>query len=383
MTEHNKAMSAAKTDEEKASIKTKRQNTTHEQTHRQLKENLIEHIWQKWGLSVVDLDPIRTSFCLGDRVPTKLKKAIMQAREDKKLTQSQLAQNTAHVAGLTIFQTTRYIGFPVFLLKLIGLIKIKAARDNEKRDEGTYVVREDGLQRELMPRHVAFILDGNRRWAKRAGLTTSQGHEAGAKRLIDIAELCFELGVHTVSAFAFSTENWGRDKIEIDNLMSLIQHYRNKSNIKFFHRSEVRVSVIGNKTKIPESLLKEIHEIEEATKGYKNKHLIMAVDYSGKFDIMHACKILVKKSEKGLIREEDVDEALIERELLTNCSDFPSPDLMIRTSGEQRISNFFLWQLAYSELFFSPVFWPDFDKDKLLEALASYQRRERRFGCRV
>ncbi|KAL9300415.1 Dehydrodolichyl diphosphate synthase 1 [Arabidopsis thaliana] len=278
---------------------------------------------------------------------------------------------------------TSYIGFPVFLLKLIGLIKIKAARDNEKRDEGTYVVREDGLQRELMPRHVAFILDGNRRWAKRAGLTTSQGHEAGAKRLIDIAELCFELGVHTVSAFAFSTENWGRDKIEIDNLMSLIQHYRNKSNIKFFHRSEVRVSVIGNKTKIPESLLKEIHEIEEATKGYKNKHLIMAVDYSGKFDIMHACKSLLKKSEKGLIREEDVDEALIERELLTNCSDFPSPDLMIRTSGEQRISNFFLWQLAYSELFFSPVFWPDFDKDKLLEALASYQRRERRFGCRV
>ncbi|CAD5319294.1 unnamed protein product [Arabidopsis thaliana] len=255
---------------------------------------------------------------------------------------------------------TSYIGFPVFLLKLIGLIKIKAARDNEKRDEGTYVVREDGLQRELMPRHVAFILDGNRRWAKRAGLTTSQGHEAGAKRLIDIADLCFELGVHTVSAFAFSTENWGRDKV-----------------------SEVRVSVIGNKTKIPESLLKEIHEIEEATKGYKNKHLIMAVDYSGKFDIMHACKSLVKKSEKGLIREEDVDEALIERELLTNCSDFPSPDLMIRTSGEQRISNFFLWQLAYTELFYSPVLWPDFDKDKLLEALASYQSRERRFGCRV
>jgi len=109
----------------------------------------------------------------------------------------------------------------------------------------------------------------------------------------------------------------------------------------------------------------------------------MAVDYSGKFDIMHACKSLVKKSEKGLIREEDVDEALIERELLTNCSDFPSPDLMIRTSGEQRISNFFLWQLAYTELFYSPVLWPDFDKDKLLEALASYQSRERRFGCRV
>ncbi|VYS53266.1 unnamed protein product [Arabidopsis thaliana] len=280
---------------------------------------------------------------------------------------------------------TSYICFPVFLTKLLGLIKFKAARDdddNEKRDEATCVVREEELQRELMPRHVSFILDGNRRWAKRDGLTTAQGHEAGTKRIIEIAEVCFELGIHTVSAFAFSTENWGRDKFEVKCLMSLFNHYL-KSNIQYFQRKEVRVSVIGNKTKIPESLLKEIHEIEEATKGYKNKHLIMAVDYSGKFDIMHACKSLVKKSEKGLIREEDVDEALIERELLTNCSDFPSPDLMIRTSGEQRISNFFLWQLAYTELFYSPVLWPDFDKDKLLEALASYQSRERRFGCRV
>jgi ditrans,polycis-polyprenyl diphosphate synthase len=238
------------------------------------------------------------------------------------------------------------------------------------------------LQRELMPRHVAVIMDGNRRWAKRAGLLTSQGHEAGAKRLIEFSELCFKLGIHTVSAFAFSTENWGRHKIEVKCLMSLIQHYL-KSKIQYFQREETRVSVIGNLTKIPESLLRTVQEIEEATRSYKKKHLILAIDYSGRLDILRACKSIVKKSEKGLIREEDVDEALIERELLTNCSDFPSPDLMIRTSGEQRISNFFLWQLAYTELFFSPVLWPDFDKDKLLEALVSYQRRERRFGCRV
>ncbi|KAG7571888.1 Decaprenyl diphosphate synthase-like superfamily [Arabidopsis suecica] len=280
---------------------------------------------------------------------------------------------------------TSYIWFPVFLPKLLGLIKFKAARDdhdNEKRDEGTCVVREEELQRELMPRHVAFILDGNRRWAKQHGLLTEQGHQAGAIRFIEIAELCFELGIHTVSAFAFSTGNWGRDEDEVKWLMSLFQHQL-KSNIQYFHRNEIRVSVIGNQTNIPEPILQRIHEIEETTKGYKNKHLIMAIDYSGRFDIMHACKSLVKKSEKGLIREQDVDEALIERELLTNCTDFPSPDLMIRTSGEQRISNFFLWQLAYTELFFSPILWPDFDKDKLLEALASYQRRERRFGCRV
>ncbi|KAG7606579.1 Decaprenyl diphosphate synthase-like superfamily [Arabidopsis thaliana x Arabidopsis arenosa] len=233
-----------------------------------------------------------------------------------------------------------------------------------------------------MPRHVAVIMDGNRRWAKRAGLLTSQGHEAGAKRLIEFSEFCFKLGIHTVSAFAFSTENWGRHKIEVKCLMSLIQHYL-KSKIQYFQREETRVSVIGNLTKIPESLLRTVQEIEEATRSYKKKHLILAIDYSGRLDILRACKSIVKKSEKGLIREEDVDEALIERELLTNCTEFPSPDLLIRTSGEQRISNFFLWQLAYTELFFSPVLWPDFDKDKLLEALVSYQRRERRFGCRV
>lgn len=146
---------------------------------------------------------------------------------------------------------------------------------------------------------------------------------------------------------------------------------------------EIRVSVIGNLAKIPESLLGIIKETEEATKCYKKKHLVLAIDYSGRFDILSACKSIVKKSEQGLIREEDVDETMFERELLTKCTEIPSPDLLIRTSGEQRISNFFLWQLAYTELFFSPVLWPDFDKEKFLEALVSYQKRERRFGCRV
>ncbi|XP_010454255.1 PREDICTED: dehydrodolichyl diphosphate synthase 3-like [Camelina sativa] len=281
---------------------------------------------------------------------------------------------------------TNHFSFrPLSLLKLLGVIKFTASRDDDdhyKRDEGTYVVGEEELQRELMPRHVAVIMDGNRRWAKREGLLTSQGHEAGAKRLIEFSELCFKLGIHTVSAFAFSTENWGRHKIEVKCLMSLIQHYL-KSKIQYFQREETRVSIIGNLTKIPESLRQTIHEIEEATKGYKKKHLILAIDYSGRLDILRACKSIVHKSETGLIREEDVDEAMIERELLTNCTEFSSPDLLIRTSGEQRISNFFLWQLAYTELFFSPVHWPDFDKGKLVEALVSYQRRERRFGCRV
>ncbi|XP_009126738.1 dehydrodolichyl diphosphate synthase 4-like isoform X2 [Brassica rapa] len=247
----------------------------------------------------------------------------------------------------------------------------KSLKDEKEIDEGTYVAGEEetpkGLLREQMPRHVAVIMDGNRRWAERAGLLTSQGHEAGAKRLIEFAELCFKLGIETVSAFAFSTENWGR----------------HKSKIQFFQSEEIRVSVIGNLEKIPESLLGTIKETEEATKRYKKKHLILAIDYSGRSDILHACKSIVKKSQQGLIREEDVDQTLFERELLTKCTEFPSPDLLIRTSGEQRISNFLLWQLAYTELFFSPVLWPDFDKDRVIEALVSYQRRERRFGCRI
>ncbi|BAA97347.1 undecaprenyl pyrophosphate synthetase-like [Arabidopsis thaliana] len=226
-----------------------------------------------------------------------------------------------------------------------------------------------------MPRHVAVIMDGNRRWAKQTGLLTSQGYEAGAKRLLEFADLCFKLGINTVSAFAFSTENWGRHKS-----FSIAQFVTN--NLVCFSK-EIRVSVIGNLAKIPESLLRTVHELEEATKSYKKKHLILAIDYSGRFDILGACKNIVKKSEQGLIREEDVDETLFERELQTRCTEFPSPDLLIRTSGEQRISNFFLWQLAYTEFFFSPVLWPDFDKQKFIEALVSYQRRDRRFGSRL
>ncbi|XP_018476549.1 dehydrodolichyl diphosphate synthase 3-like [Raphanus sativus] len=285
------------------------------------------------------------------------------------------------------------LSVPISFKNVLGFIKLITSRHddeeerNEKRDEGTYVnVGEEGttsgLVRELMPRHVAVIMDGNRRWAERGGLLTLQGHEAGAKRLLEFADLCFKLGIETVSAFAFSTENWGRQKVEVNCLMFLFERYLS-SKLQYFKREEIRVSVIGNLEKIPESLLRTIKELKESTKSYKKKHLILAIDYSGRFDILQACKNLMKKSQQGLISEEDVDETLFEGELVTKCAEFPSPDLLIRTSGEQRISNFFLWQLAYTELFFSPVLWPDFNEDKLLEALVSYQCRERRFGRRL
>ena len=151
----------------------------------------------------------------------------------------------------------------------------------------------------------------------------------------------------------------------------------------FLYRDKIKISVIGNRTKIPQSLLGLIKETEEATKSYEGKHLILAIDYSGKFDILQACKSLAQKAKNGLIQVEDIDESVIDKELMTNCSEFPNPDLLIRTSGEQRISNFFLWQSAYTELYFPNVLWPDFGEAEYLQALTWYQQRQRRFGRRV
>ncbi|KAF3563733.1 hypothetical protein DY000_02017843 [Brassica cretica] len=145
----------------------------------------------------------------------------------------------------------------------------------------------------------------------------------------------------------------------------------------------MKISFIGNRTKIPQSLLSLIRETEEATKSYEGKHLIIAIDYSGKFDILQACKSLAKKAKNGLIQVEDIDEGMMDKELMTNCSEFPNPDLLIRTSGEQRISNFFLWQSAYSELYFPNVLWPDFGNAEYLDAFTWYQQRQRRFGRRI
>ncbi|XP_010520209.1 PREDICTED: dehydrodolichyl diphosphate synthase 4 [Tarenaya hassleriana] len=238
------------------------------------------------------------------------------------------------------------------------------------------------LRPELMPRHVAVIMDGNRRWAVQRGLATGQGHEAGARGLVELAQLCFKRGIHTLSAFAFSTENWGRPHGEVNCLMFLFEKYL-KLKIPFFQRERIRISVIGDVTKIPESLLRTIRGIEESTRIYSTKHIIIAIDYSGRYDISQACKRIVRKAKGGSIQMEDVDEDMIEKELLTKCTEFPNPDLLIRTSGEQRISNFYLWQSAYTEFFFSPVLWPDFGEDDFVEALISYQQRDRRFGQRA
>ncbi|XP_002866292.2 dehydrodolichyl diphosphate synthase 5 [Arabidopsis lyrata subsp. lyrata] len=287
------------------------------------------------------------------------------------------------IPGLFI---SRRLRVPLSLTNILRFIKITASKydDEEERNDKRDAMgeKEKRASNRKMPKHVAVILDGNRRWAEKRGLGTSEGHEAGARRLLENAKDCFAMGTNTISLFAFSTENWERPEDEVKCLMALFEkHFR--AEMPFFQRDKIKILVIGNRAKIPESLRGLIEEVEEATKSYEGKNLIIAIDYSGRFDILQACKSLATKVKDGLIQVEDINEEAMEKELLTKCSEFPNPDLLIRTSGEQRISNFFLWQSAYTELYFPTVLWPDFGEAEYLEALTWYQQRQRRFGRRV
>ncbi|XP_062085162.1 dehydrodolichyl diphosphate synthase 2 [Humulus lupulus] len=239
----------------------------------------------------------------------------------------------------------------------------------------------EGLRRELMPKHVAVIMDGNGRWAKQRGLPPGEGHKAGVESLRAVIEISARYGIKVLTVFAFSYDNWIRPKVEVEFLMSLFEEVI-KSELDNFAREGIRVSVIGDSTKLPISLQKLIADAEEKTKENSIFQLIVAVSYSGKYDVLQACKSIAQKAKDGLVQVEDIDESLIEQELETNCTEFPYPDLLIRTSGELRVSNFLLWQLAYTELFFAPEFWPDFGKDGFVEALVSFQQRQRRYGGR-
>ncbi|XP_050370931.1 dehydrodolichyl diphosphate synthase 2 [Argentina anserina] len=238
-----------------------------------------------------------------------------------------------------------------------------------------------GLRREAMPRHVAVIMDGNVRWARRRGLPSGSGHQAGARALRELVDLSRKWGIRVLTVFAFSYDNWVRPKMEVEFLMTLFEGVI-KSEINNLAREGIRISVIGDSSKLPTSLQKLINDAEEKTKDNFRLQLIVAVSYSGKYDVVQACKSISQKVKDGLIQIEDIDESVIEQELETNCTEFPYPDLLIRTSGELRVSNFLLWQLAYTELFFIPALWPDFGKAEFAEALISFQQRQRRYGTR-
>jgi undecaprenyl diphosphate synthase len=225
-----------------------------------------------------------------------------------------------------------------------------------------------------IPRHVAVIMDGNGRWAKQRNLPRIEGHRAGAKAVQEIIESCARLGVKIVTLFAFSKENWKRPKNEINRLWKLLEQYLKREG-KVLIENRFRLKVVGQKEDIPPAVRRELDRVEELTKDNERLTILLALNYGGRAEIVDAVK--------RIMRERDVDPESLNEEKFSRylyTSDWPDPDLLIRTSGEFRISNFLLWQIAYSEIWITPEFWPDFRRKQFLQALVDYQKRERRFG---
>lgn len=228
-----------------------------------------------------------------------------------------------------------------------------------------------------LPRHVAIIMDGNGRWAKERGKDRVYGHHEGVLSVREIVNASAEIGIEFLSLYAFSTENWNRPKAEVDALMELLVNTIRKE-AESLKKNGVRLHVIGDFESLPAVCRKELQEAMDMTADNTRLNLILALSYSARWEISNAAKKLAVDVQAGLVQPEDVDEKLFGSYL--NTAPFPDPELMIRTSGEYRISNFLLYQIAYAELYFTPVHWPSFRKPHLIEALLDYQQRERRFG---
>jgi undecaprenyl diphosphate synthase len=237
------------------------------------------------------------------------------------------------------------------------------------------------IDRDRVPEHVAIVMDGNGRWATQRGLQRTEGHAAGESALWDTIEGAVEVGVRWLTVYAFSTENWARPPAEVLFLMNfnrgLLQRRR-----EWLHEMNVRVRFIGRRDwRVPRSVLREIRLAEERTRDNTGMTLTIAFNYGGRKEIVDAVRSLAADVAAGDVKPERIDERAIARRLYT--PDMPDPDLLIRTSGEMRISNFLLWEVAYSELWFTPVLWPDFDREHLFEAIRDFQKRDRRFGAIV
>ena len=226
-----------------------------------------------------------------------------------------------------------------------------------------------------IPGHIAIIMDGNGRWAKKRGLPRSMGHKEGSRTLKKIVEECYKLGVRYLTVYAFSTENWSRPKEEVDELMKLLLEYLRNAE-KELAGKKVRIRVIGEKKHLPEEIIKEIKRVEKNTESIEGLDFIIALNYGGRQEIVEAVSRLVEDVKTGLVSE--IDEKAISERLYTKG--IPDPDLLIRTSGEMRISNFLIWQSSYTEFYFCDVLWPDFSVANLKDAIISYQGRQRRFG---
>ncbi len=228
-----------------------------------------------------------------------------------------------------------------------------------------------------IPQHVAIILDGNGRWAKSKGMPRNYGHTVGAKNVETVCRAADELGIKYLTLYAFSTENWNRPDAEVEALMKLLESYL-KNCIKTAEKNHMRVRIIGDISKLDEKFQESIRRLEEASKKNPGLNLTIAINYGSRDEITRAVKKLSKDILDKSVSIEDVNEAEIAKRLDT--SDIPDPDLLIRTSGEQRLSNYLLWQLAYSEFYFTDVPWPDFHKKELELAIEAYNKRDRRFG---
>lgn len=228
------------------------------------------------------------------------------------------------------------------------------------------------------PRHIAIIMDGNGRWAKARGLPRVAGHQRGAETVRRVVEACRETGVGFLTLYAFSSENWKRPASEVDDLMGLLRLYLRRE-LRELHRNNVRVRFIGNWKELARDIVSLIEEAQETTGANTGLTFIIAVNYGSQNEILKATRALATEVKRGELAPEDIDEEQFRRHLDTG--DFPDPDLIIRTSGEQRLSNFLLWQAAYSELVFMDLLWPDFNKDSLREAIDEFHRRERRYGA--
>lgn len=228
-----------------------------------------------------------------------------------------------------------------------------------------------------IPNHIAIIMDGNGRWAKSKGMPRVLGHRSGVKSVREVTSAAAEVGVKYLTLYAFSTENWNRPPSEVTALMGLLVETI-KAEIRDLNKNGVRLQTIGDIDKLPAASKQAMVDGMEQTKNNTKITLVLALNYSAKWEILNAAKQLAKRVQAGELQPEMIDECAFESELTTRG--IPDPELLIRTSGETRISNFLLWQIAYSELYFTPVFWPDFGKKELFEAILDYQNRERRFG---
>jgi undecaprenyl diphosphate synthase len=235
----------------------------------------------------------------------------------------------------------------------------------------------DNIDLTSLPKHLAIIMDGNGRWAKKQGYLRALGHENGSQSVKDIIETCSNLGIENLTLYTFSSENWNRPKLEIEILMKILVRTLTK-DIKMLQKNNIKLNAIGNLNKLPEKVREVVIEAIDKTKDSTQMKLTLALSYGSREEIVDAVKSISDKVKNNIISIDSIDDSIINEHLYTQ--NLPEVDLLIRTSGEHRISNFLLWQIAYAELYFTDILWPDFKEQDLYEAIISYQKRERRFG---